>query len=76
MAIFTKLFDTRMVASNCCGLSMSLTAILSVLDLLSFNFNKSEGLSAKNATSDPEIRAEQNNKTIVSANPMDEAKLN
>lgn len=76
MPIFTKLLDTKIVANNSWGLSISFDAILSVLELLSFSFKISAGLSAKKATSDPDINAEQTNNTKVSVKPIAEEIVN
>ena len=63
MAMFTKLFAIKIVASNFLGLNNKDWIILS------FEFSDSSissnciGVREKKATSEPEIRAENNNKT-------------
>src|SRR5690606_37620363 len=63
MAIFTVLLATRIVASNFLGLSSSLTIIFCVSLLLPFSVMKLAGVREKNATSAPEISAEQIRRT-------------
>ena len=60
MAIFTRLFAIKIVASNVLGFSLS--AIIRLLELVSSSFRlaKSLGESEKNAISLPEINAEDN----------------
>lgn len=59
-----KLFAIRMVASNSFGLDKKLLMSLALLDFCFFILTSSWGLSAKKATSAPEIRAD------VISNPM------
>ena len=53
-----KLFAIRMVASNSFGLDKKFFMSLALLDFSLFILSISWGLSAKNATSAPEIKAD------------------
>ena len=54
----------RMVANNIFGDSINFSMSLCFFAIESFNLFLSFGLNANNATSEPEIRPEQINKTI------------
>jgi len=58
-----------MVPSNLSGISNSLRAALARRDLSLDNSSRLEGVSEKNATSDPEIKAEHINNNIRITNP-------
>ena len=59
-----KLFAIRMVASNSFGLDKKFLMSLALLDFSLLILTSSWGLSAKNATSAPEINADVNNNPI------------
>ena len=59
-----KLFAIRMVASNSFGLDKKFLISLALLDCSLFILSKSWGLSAKKATSAPEINADVANNPI------------
>ena len=59
-----KLFAIRMVASNSFGLDKKFLMSLAFLDFSLFILFSSWGLSAKKATSAPEIRADVTNNPI------------
>src|SRR5690606_22131043 len=70
MAMFTKLFETKIVANNFFGLPNNRCTIASFFAMDFSRFvSKSEGVNEKKATSDPEIRAEQASK-ITSITPL------
>ena len=62
MAILTKLFAMRIVASNRLGFANNLDKTSDELTLLFSISSLSAGLNEKKATSEPEISAEQNNR--------------
>ena len=72
IAIFIRLFRTRIVASKFLGPSFSLGDFKSLstssedLLLSEANSSKSVGFSEKKATSDPEISALQSSKNAIS----------
>ena len=68
MAIFIKLFATKIVARSFLGFSNSLEIISRDLDDLSES-SKSNWVSENRATSAPEIKAEQNNNKTNNINP-------
>jgi hypothetical protein len=61
--MFIKLFDTNMVASNLRGASSNLSVVFATFELLLFKLSISFGVREKNATSEPEIKAEKNSNT-------------
>lgn len=67
MAMFTKLFETRIVANSFFGLVNNRWTIPSFFAMDFFGFvSKSEEVNEKKATSAPEMRAEQASKTTNS----------
>ena len=58
IATLMKLFDIKMVASNFFGVVKSFLTLLLALDSSEFNFSFSLGFREKNATSEPDINAE------------------
>lgn len=60
MPMLIKLFATRMVASKRSGISSSFNKSLLFLERDLRNFSMSTGLNEKNATSAPDISAENN----------------
>ena len=63
MAIFIKLLDTNIVASNLRGESRSFSAVFATFDLLFFKLSISFGVREKKATSEPDTKADKNNNT-------------
>ena len=61
--ILTKLFAINIVAKRCLGFLLSLRTFLLFLCSSFSKFSKSLGDKEKKATSDPEIKAEQHNKS-------------
>ena len=59
-----KLFAIRIVASNSFGLERKFLMSLTLLDFSLFILSSSSGLSAKKATSAPEIKADVTNNPI------------
>ena len=59
-----KLFAIRIVASNTFGLDKKFLMSLALLDFSLFILTSSWGLSAKKATSAPEIKADATNSPI------------
>jgi hypothetical protein len=70
MAIFTKLFAMRMVASSLSGKESNCTAILFSLELPSLSLSIFPGVREKNATSLPEIIPEIRSNTNMTSNPI------
>ena len=66
--MFAKLLAISTVANSFLGFSASLAIILPVGVFSSLSVSISAGVSEKRATSAPEIRAEQNNNSINTAN--------
>ena len=64
MAIFIKLLATNIVASNFLGRSNNLAIIPILTDLASKPSSKLDLVKENKATSAPEIKAEQNNRTM------------
>ena len=69
IAILIKLFAIKMVASNRSGFDKRSITRRDALLCNSFNFPLSDGLNEKNATSDPETRAEQMRSIIIEIIP-------
>jgi len=70
IAIFTKLFPTKMAARSCSGSDSSFNTRLAECFLFVFRSLISFGSSEKSATSDPDISAEMANNTITINNPV------
>ena len=66
MAIFIKLFDIKIVASNLLGFSRS-KSILDI-NLSSFSFGMFDLSSEKKATSEPDVRADKIRKIMIKEN--------
>ena len=65
IATLTKLLLIRIVANSLLGVSSNVKInLFTRVDLASMSFN-SFGLSEKNATSEPEIKAEKNNRMTI-----------
>jgi len=67
---FTKLFPTRIVASRCWGLLSICKINFAVLFFLDLRLFRTAGDKEKNATSDPEINADEIRSTAITANPI------
>ena len=76
MAMFIKLFATSMVAKSFLGLSNNFETIRNCLDSCSKPLSKSVLVKEKNATSAPEIRAEQSRRTNNSRIPIIKGRSN
>lgn len=63
--ILIKLFDTSMTANNLLGAFLKLLISFKLLSFEVFAFLRSVLLKEKKATSEPEIRAEKNNKKTI-----------
>ena len=63
MAMFIKLFATKIVANNFLGRSNSLDTICVALELVNSPSSNCVGVKEKSATSTPDTNAEQPNKT-------------
>ena len=62
MAILIKLLAIKMVANSCLGLFFSLSSLAVIVSSSFSRLSRSLGDREKNATSDPETRAEQINR--------------
>jgi|SRR3989339_70513 hypothetical protein len=69
MAIFTKLFETKMVANNSWGFSIRWLMFLNPLLFPSLTWVSSEGSNEKKAISLAEIKAENKSRIKVSIKP-------
>ena len=65
IAILIKLLDTNKTANNLLGVFLSVLISFRLLSFELFAFLRSVLLREKNATSEPDIRAEGNNKKII-----------
>ena len=65
IVILIKLLDTNRTANNLLGIFLSSLISFKLLSFELFAFFRSVLLREKNATSEPDIRAEQNNKKII-----------
>ena len=63
--MFTVLFAINMVANRYLGWFNTKVMFVEALSSASLTFSKSDGFKENKATSDPDIKAEQTNKTII-----------
>jgi len=76
IATFIKLFAISIVASKRFGVPNNLIIILVDLSFCNLIFSICEGFKEKNAISDPDIKAEHNNKTSVNIKEITTLKVN